>query len=190
MKIERNQKYFTIARYATMTIIISALAILAIFNFDKLTDRLSSVTAVTTPIIIGIFSAYILNSLMTRLENGMFGKWARSEKPAVRTRARVFALTVTMLFVLSVIILIIMLVLPQLIQNIVVLFDNLEGYIDSIHEFIDNISAKLPFLKELLGDPLDDLGEFLSGIWNSYSSQIMDFAGNIANGIMSVLDAM
>ncbi len=190
MKIERNQKYFTIARYATLTIIISALAILAIFNFDKLTDRLSSVTAVTTPIIIGIFSAYILNSLMTRLENGMFGKWARSEKPAVRTRARVFALTVTMLFVLSVIILIIMLVLPQLIQNIVVLFDNLEGYIDSIHGFIDNISAKLPFLKELLGDPLDDLGEFLSGIWSSYSTQIMDFAGNIANGVMSVLDAM
>lgn len=80
MKIERNQKYFTIARYATMTIIISALAILAIFNFDALTSRLSFITTVTTPIIIGIFAAYLLNPLMTRLENGMFGKWARSEK--------------------------------------------------------------------------------------------------------------
>ena len=190
MKIERNQKYFTIARYATMTIIISALAILAIFNFDELTGRLSSVTAVTTPIIIGIFSAYILNSLMTRLENGMFGKWARSEKPSDKTRARVFALTLTMLFILSVLILVIMLVIPQLMQNIVALFDNLDGYIGSIHKFIDNISAKLPFLRTLLGNPVDDLNEFLSNIWNSHSSQIMGFAGNIANGIMSVLDAM
>lgn len=190
MKIERNQKYFTIARYATMTIIISALAILAIFNFDELTGRLSSVTAVTTPIIIGIFSAYILNSLMTRLENGMFGKWARSEKPSDKTRARIFALTLTMLFILSVLILVIMLVIPQLMQNIVALFDNLDGYIGSIHKFIDNISAKLPFLRTLLGNPVDDLNEFLSNIWNSHSSQIMGFAGNIANGIMSVLDAM
>lgn len=190
MKIERNQKYFTIARYATMTIIISALAILAIFNFDELTGRLSSVTAVTTPIIIGIFSAYILNSLMTRLENGMFGKWARSEKPSDKTRARVFALTLTMLFILSVLILVIMLVIPQLMQNIVALFDNLDGYIGSIHKFIDNISAKLPFLRTLLGNPVDDLNEFLSGIWNSHSSEIMGFAGNIANGVMAVLDAM
>ena len=42
MKIERNQKYFTIARYATLTIVISALAILAIFNFDSLAERLSA----------------------------------------------------------------------------------------------------------------------------------------------------
>lgn len=190
MKIERNQKYFTIARYATLTIIISALAILAIFNFDALTSRLSFITTVTTPIIIGIFAAYLLNPLMTRLENGMFGKWARSEKRAARTRARAFALTLTMLFILSMIILLLMLVLPQLIQNIVLFFNNLNGYFDHIHEFIDNISKKVPFLKELLADPLDDLSEFLTGIWNNHSSEIMDFAGNIASGVMSVLDAM
>lgn len=190
MKIERNQKYFTIARYATMTIIISALAILAIFNFDELTSRLSVITTVTTPIIIGIFAAYLLNPLMTRLENGMFGKWASSEKKTARTRARACALTLTMLFILSMLILLVMLVLPQLIQNIVLLFNNLDNYIDHIHAFIDGISKKVPFLKDLLANPVDDLNEFLSGIWNNHSSQIMDFAGNIASGIMSVLDAM
>lgn len=190
MKIERNQKYFTIARYATMTIIISALAILAIFNFDELAKRLSSVTAVTTPIIIGVFSAYILNSLMMRLENGMFGKWARSGKPADKTRARAFALTLTMLFILSVIILMVMLVLPQLMQNIVALFDNRDLYFVNIRKFIDNISAKIPFLHELLGNPVNDLDEFLSNVWTSHSSEIMGFAGNLANGVISVLDAM
>lgn len=88
------------------------------------------------------------------------------------------------------IILLLMLVLPQLIQNIVLLFNNLDGYFDHIYTFIDNISKKVPFLKELLANPVDDLSEFLSGIWNNHSSEIMDFAGNIASGVMSMLDAM
>lgn len=190
MKIERNQKYFTIARYATMTIIISALAILAIFNFDALASRLSFITTVTTPIIIGVFAAYLLNPLMTRLENGMFGKWARSEKRSAQTRARACALTLTMLFILSMIILLLMLVLPQLIQNIVLLFNNLDGYFDHIYTFIDNISKKIPFIKTFLSDSVNDLNTFLSGIWNNHSSEIMDFAGNVADGMIKVLDAM
>ncbi len=190
MKIERNQKYFTIARYATMTIIISALAILAIFNFDALKDRLSFITTVTTPIIIGIFCAYLLNPLMIRLENGMFGKWARSPKQKDRTRARAFALTLTMLFVLAMLILLVMLMLPQLTQNIVALFNNLDVYTGQINEFIDKIAVKVPFLKEFLGNPINNLDNFLSSIWDSHSSQIMDFAGNIASGVISVLNAM
>lgn len=190
MKIERNQKYFTIARYATLTIVVSALVILAIMNFDDLASRISSITAVTTPIIIGIFCAYLLNPLMMRLENGMFGKWARSDKRSAQKRARAFALTMTMLFVLSVLILLVMLVLPQLINNLVVLFNNLDEYTKDVYAFIDKISAKVPFLKELLKNPVDDMDNWLSNIWDSHSEQIMGFAGNIASGVVSVLDAM
>lgn len=190
MKIERNQKYFTISRYAVITIVISALAIMVIFNFDSVTEKLSVITNVTTPIIIGIFCAYILNPLMVRLEKGMFGKWSRSEKRSDKTRARVLALTVTMLFVLSILILLVILVLPQLISNIVALFNNMDNYFDVIHGFIDKIAVKMPFLKGFLENPVDDLNNFLSNIWNNYSSQILGFAGNIASGIMTVLDAM
>ena len=164
MKIERNQKYFTISRYAVMTIVISALAIMVIFNFDSVTEKLSVITNVTTPIIIGIFCAYILNPLMVRLEKGMFGKWSRSEKRSDKTRARVLALTVTMLFVLSILILLVILVLPQLISNIVALFNNMDNYFDVIHGFIDKIAVKMPLLKGFLENPVDDLNTFISNI--------------------------
>lgn len=190
MKFERNQKYFTIARYATMTIIVSALAIFAIFNIERILERMSAITAVTTPIIIGIFSAYLLNPLMTRLENGMFGKLARSEKRSAQRRARAFALTLTMLFILSILILMVMLVLPQLINNIIALFDNMDEYMEHIRDFIDKVTAKVPFIQSLLNNPLDDFENFLANLWNDHSSQIMGFAGNIASGVMSVLDAM
>lgn len=190
MKFERNQKYFTISRYAVMTIVISALLIFVIFNFDALAERMSVITTVSTPIIIGIFAAYLLNPLMTRLENGMFGKWARSEKRSQQRRARAFALTLTMLFILSVLILMVMLVLPQLINNIIALFDNMEEYMEHMRNFIDKATAKVPFLQTLLSDPLNDFEKFLENIWNDHSTQIMGFAGNIASGVLSVLDAM
>lgn len=187
MKIERNQKYFTIARYAMFTIVASALAILAIFNFDELTRRLSFITTVAIPIIIGIFSAYILNPLMMYMENGWFGKWARSEKKSARTRARAFALTLTMLIVLAVLVLLIILVIPQLAQNIITLFDNFEGYLKHIRSFVEQ---KMPALKDVIGAPIDDLDNLLSNIWENHSSEVVGFAGNIASGIMSVLDGM
>ena len=67
MKINWNSKYFTIAFYALCTIVASELAILLIFNFDVVSEKLSGFAAVATPIIIGIFCAYLLNPLMMTL---------------------------------------------------------------------------------------------------------------------------
>lgn len=190
MKFEKNQKYFTIARYATMTIVISATIILAIFNIEVIVSKLSSFTSVATPIIIGIFSAYILNPLMKYLENGLFGKWARSEYRAVRTRARIFALTLTMIIVLAIITLLILLVLPQLVNNIVSFFDNFEHYAEQVHKFIDNLSAKIPFLGSMVGDTFDNFDNFISKLWEDNSKQILGFAANVASGVVVALDAM
>ena len=78
MNINWNRKYFTIAVYATCAVIVSAIAVMVIFNFDSVMDKLSVLGAVTTPIIIGIFCAYLLNPLMTRIETGPLKKLSDS----------------------------------------------------------------------------------------------------------------
>ena len=50
MNINRNRKYFTIAVYATCAVIVSAIAVMVIFNFDSVMAKLSVLGAVTTPI--------------------------------------------------------------------------------------------------------------------------------------------
>lgn len=70
MNINWNRKYLTIAVYATCAVIVSAIAVMVIFNFDSVMAKLSVLGAVTTPIIIGIFCAYLLNPLMTKIETG------------------------------------------------------------------------------------------------------------------------
>lgn len=190
MKFEKNQKYFTISRYATMTIVISAAIILAIVNIDDIASKLSFVTTVATPIIMGIFCAYILNPLMKYLENGLFGKWSRSDKKSYKTRARIFALTLTMIIVLAIITLLIILVLPQLVNNIISFFDNLDHYTGQVRKLIDNLTVKIPMLGALIGDSFDNFDKFLTDLWKDNSEQIVGFAANVASGVMTALDAM
>ncbi len=190
MKINWNSKYFTIAVYATLSVIVSALAIMLIFNFDKVSEKLAFFTTVATPLIIGVFCAYLLNPLMMKIENGLLGKWAGSENAKLRGRARAFSLTITMLAVLAALLLMILLVIPQLVTNIVAIFSNMEGYIATVRGFIVKISVDYPQLAEFLGNPLDDFTKFITGIWNQYSGELLGFAGNVANGVWTVIDTL
>ena len=190
MKINWNSKYFTIAFYALCTIVASELAMLLIFNFDAFSAKLSGFAAVATPIIIGIFCAYLLNPLMIKLENGAFRKWSHSVDRRLKARARVLSLVITMLIILGFLTMIIMLVIPQLVTNIIVIFNNMDGYIATVRNFLTDISEDNPTLAQFLDAPLNDFDKFIKGIWDQYSSQLLGFAQNVASGIWSVIDVL
>jgi predicted PurR-regulated permease PerM len=190
MKINWNTKYFTIAVYAVLATIVSAIAILIIFNFDEFLDKMSVIGAVLTPIVIGIFCAYLLNPLMMKFEKGVFRKLSSSDSAKKRGAARGISLTLTMVTVLAFFALIIIMVIPQLITNIISIFDNMDSYIDTLKSAIANISDRYPTLAEFLGNPLDDFSKFVSNMWSRYSGELLGFAGNVATGIWAVLDTL
>lgn len=190
MKINWNAKYFTIAVYALLTIIVGALAIMIIFNIEAVVEKLSVLTGIITPIIIGIFCAYLLNPLMVKLENGMFRKLSHSPEPKKKGLARVLALTLTMVIILAFLALIIILVIPQLVTNIIAIFNNMDSYIANVRDFIQDISKDHPEIAEFLGNPLDDFSKFISDLWTKYSAEFMNFAGNVAAGIWSVINML
>ena len=190
MKINWNSKYFTIAVYATLSVIVSSVAIMLIFNFEKVSEKLAFFTAVATPLIIGVFCAYLLNPLMMKIENGLFGKWAGSGSAKARGRARAFSLTITMLVVLAALLLMILLVIPQLVTNIVAIFNNMDSYVATAHGFITKIAGDYPQIAEFLGNPLDDFNNFIKGIWDQYSGELLGFAGNVASGVWAVIDTL
>ncbi len=190
MKINWNAKYFTIAVYALLTIIVGAIAVMVIFNIDAVVEKLSVLTGIITPIIIGIFCAYLLNPLMVKLENGMFRKLSHSQEPKKKGLARVLALTLTMVIILAFLALIIILVIPQLVTNIIAIFSNMDSYIANVRDFIQDISEDHPEIAEFLGNPLDDFSKFISDLWTKYSAEFMNFAGNVAAGIWSVINML
>ncbi len=190
MNINWNRKYLTIAVYATCAVIVSAIAIMIIFNFDTVMSKLSVLGAVATPIIIGIFCAYLLNPLMTRIETGPFKKLSGSPDKKKRGKARALSLTLTMLVVLVILGLVVIMVIPQLIENLIVIFSNMESYINTIKDWINKIFEDNQTLVEFLGNPLDDFSKLVGNIWRQYSAELMSFAGNVAATVWAVIDTM
>lgn len=190
MKINWNSKYFTIAIYATGSVIVSALVIMLVVNLDDVIQKLSLFTTVTTPIIIGIFCAYLLNPMMIKFEDGIFGRWSRSENPKTRSRVRGLSLTMTIIVVLAALTLIIVLVIPQLVTNVISIFNNMDSYIATARNFINKIFEDNPQLAAFFNNPLNDFSKFISKIWSEYSEKLLEFAGNVASGIWTVMDTL
>lgn len=190
MKINWNSKYLTIAAYAAGTIVVSALVIMAFVRMDAVSEKINGFTAIATPIIIGIFCAYLLNPLMMKFERGLFKKWLSSDAPKLKSRARLLSLTLTMVVVLAALVLIIILVIPQLVTNIITVFSNMDSYIATIQDFLNKIAKDNPSLAAFLDNPLEDLSKFFTDLWDKYSGELMSFAGNIASGIWATFDAL
>ncbi len=190
MKINWNSKYLTISAYAAGTVVVSALIIMTVAKFDDVSEKLNGFTAVATPIIIGIFCAYLLNPLMMKFERGLFKKWSGSEDPKLKSRARILSLTITMVVVLAALVFIIIMVIPQLITNIVTIFSNMDTYIANVQDFLNKIAKDNPNLAAFLDNPLEDMSKFFNDLWTKYSGELLNFAGNIASGIWTVFDAL
>lgn len=190
MKLNWNHKYFTIAAYSTGAVIVSALAIMIIFNFEMVMSKLSVLGNAALPVIIGIFLAYLLNPLMMTFEKRIFRKWSSSEDKKKQGRARAISLTLTMLVVVLAFVLIIALVIPQLIQNIITIFSNMDSYVATVRDFLNRTLQDYPVVLEFIGNPLDDFTKLIGDIWQSYSDELLGFAGNVASGVWSVLSAM
>ena len=177
-------------RDRTCAVIISAIAVMIIFNFDSVMSKLSTFGAIINPIIIGIFCAYLLNPLMTKIETGMLKKLSSSPEKKKRGKARALALTMTMLIVVLVLALVIIMVIPQLADNIVTIFGNTDTYINTIKDWLNEIFEDHPEIIEFLGNPLDDFNAFIGKIWNQYSNELVGIAGNVASMVWAILDTM
>lgn len=81
MKINWNRKYNTIAVYTLIVIAVAALFIVFLFNFKEVQDFLSKFNGVVAPAVIGVIIAYILNPLMTYIENKFFRKFKEQTPP-------------------------------------------------------------------------------------------------------------
>lgn len=190
MNINWNRKYLTIAVYATGAVIVSAIAIMVIFNFDSVMSKLSVLGAIVNPIIIGIFCAYLLNPLMTKIENGLFRKLSSSKNKKDRSKARGFSLTITMLAVILVLSLVIIMVIPQLVGNLTSIFGKMDTYIATIKNWLNEIFEDNQDLIKFFGNPLDKFNTFIGNIWDQYSTELMGIAGNVAATVWAVLDTM
>lgn len=160
-----NKKYLSISLYALGTIAVGILLAAFFFRFGEIRAASAEITAVLRPITVALILSYFCNPLMKLGERYVFG-WLR-RYPRLRGRfRRVLALLLSYFAILLVIAAMLLLTIPEIVNNYESLITNLTnfvligvGWVDSILDLanMDSISAMITENAHLLLDMAADL---------------------------------
>ena len=125
-----NQKWYNNA----VAIVIGVVTYVALTHLKEISAALRGVGSFFEAVLIGCVIAYLVNPLAVILEENIF---SGVRKKNVRWMLSVF---VAMLAVLSVIVVLFIMLIPQLIESIALLVSNMDGYINSLSELIQGLN--------------------------------------------------
>ena len=188
MKIVWNKKYTTIAVYAIIVLVCSALLALAAAYLPSVASSLGSVLSVVKPVIYGLVFAYILNPLNKVLEKRAL-KFL-SKKKDHRKAQRVCAMVLTYLITLILIVLFVYAVVPQTARSVTDLSLKIRDNIPRVEEWVSDTLSSSNFLRSQVNRLEDVLSEVMNKSLDivqwlvSYAMSIVVETTNILIGLI------
>jgi predicted PurR-regulated permease PerM len=165
-----NQKYFK----ALAVILASILFFVTISNISNVSNAISKIISVFSPLILGLCIAFVVNLPLRYLEERIFGKLTRKNGKVWSKLKRPLCLTLSVLFLLSIITVLLSFVVPELIRTgqkfFIALPSAMEGVTATLNSILDKVH-----LREVFPDLQID--------WNSISSWALDILNNHSNTI-------
>ena len=122
MKVQTNKKYTTIAFYAVIVIAINVLLVVAVFKFNTILKLISTLVSALTPVIVGLVIAFLINPIMVNFEKLFRNKVVKN--PAKKKLTRACSVTVASLVFLGIVVGLTYVVVPELINSIIDIFNN------------------------------------------------------------------
>ena len=161
MKIDWNRKYTTIATYSFIVACAVIVFYLGISQMGIVLGKISGAIVILQPFIIGFSIAYILNFILKFFERIIFSFEFMKKLELKHNSKRAIGLIVTYLASFFVCYLFIKFVLPQLIDSVVGLINDIPMYINETSKFIDETLLKLNIDKQYLDLINDNFNRFI-----------------------------
>ena len=165
-----NQKYLKFLA----VILASILFFVIISNISTVSDSISKLLGVFSPLILGLCIAFVVNLPLRFLEERVFGKLTRKNGKVWSKLKRPICLTLSVLFLLSVITVFLSFVVPELVRTGEKFFTALPSAMENVSATIDSVLEKL-HLKSIFPDLTID--------WKSISAWALDMIDNHSNSI-------
>ena len=165
MKFKWDKSYFGIGLTAFIVIACSILFYLVINRFDVIAGGFNLVIRILMPMIMAFVIAYLLNPLLNFFEHTCFKKIQPQLKYSKIRRA----ISVTSTFILVILLLtgFFWLLIPQLVDSVTSLVNQIPGYLDSAKNFMDGLLRDNKALAEWFGA---DLSQFFTDLKDEYSA--------------------
>ncbi|NME83440.1 AI-2E family transporter [Clostridium sp. SM-530-WT-3G] len=171
MKIEWNNKYTTIAAYVFIVACAVILFYLSLSQLGIVLSKISGAIGIFEPFIMGFSIAYILNFVLKFFENKVISDSVCKKLGLKSKSRRIISLLITYVTTFFVIYLFIMFVLPQLMESLIGLANDIPMYINETTRFINETLTNLNLGKENM--------ELINENFNKYIEYMIKFASNL-----------
>lgn len=152
----------------------TALLVLGVIYFESIFQYLGELLNIIQPFIIGFILAFIFNIPMKFFEK----KLAIQNKK----KRRVVSAILSVLLILLVLLLVVMVVVPQVIENVRTLIDNLPSIFAQAEKWLNYVFEEI----RLSPDLLDKINEFQTRFAQTFISTLTAWAPNIASSVSHI----
>lgn len=158
-----------------------ALLILGIINLDKILALISTLFEILKPFIIGFILAFILNIPM---------KWFIKKLPIQNDKnKKLIAALLSILLIFSILFVVIMIVLPQVIENIRLMIDNLPSTLKQVQSWIEYVSMQIDISQDVITQIESMINDVSANLPQKLSSLVPDIAimvGHFTTGVINI----
>ena len=184
MKINWNTKYTTIAVYSFIVLSSVMLFYLSISQIGELKNRIDNIIKVLQPFIIGFTIAYLLNFILDFYQNKFFeNKIVKKVRIKSTKQISILLTYITLFFIIG---LFVKFVLPQLIDSIVGLANDIPLYINSTSRYFYELLQGLNINEEYSAKILENFNGFLDFVIKFTTNLIPILGGLIGKIAASV----
>lgn len=185
MKVDWNSKYTTIAVYTIITFAVCLLLVITAVNFPVVIGGLKAALDTISPVIWGIAIAYLLNPIMIFCEKG-FKRIIERKKPHPRI-CRGLSTFFAIVFGLATISALIAIIVPQVLDSIMNIFNNAQNYMNNIYKWVNTTLAEYPEIVSYINNQLDSIQSAVISAINNLIPKVGDWAVKIKDGAVGVI---
>lgn len=158
-------------RKIMILIVFTIIIFLCLQNVDKVFGTLKSFSGLLSPFILGGCIAFIMNVPMRLIERNLFrgNRGGKFKRPV--------SILLTLVFILGIIFIVTFIIFPELGKTVVILLDNIPGYMKNLQKSVTKLVEDNP-----------EMQEYVAGIeldWNTIGNNILKYVQDFSTTVFS-----
>ncbi|MBE6948488.1 MAG: AI-2E family transporter [Ruminococcaceae bacterium] len=156
-------------------------------NLTSVWTAIKTIAGFFTPVIVGLCVAFVLNILLSGLENHVFAFMKRSKRKFVRKLCRPVSLILTLLITLGIIVVFIVGIIPELVDLFTSLSETIPKLAGDLMEWIEGLMDKFNIAVDILPNYTIDWERLFDTIIDFLTNSSGDLVGGAVNVTTSIL---
>ena len=156
-------------------------------NVDVIISIFNKIITVIFPFILGIVLAYILNILMTKIEKLLKKKIKNKKIPY-----RVISISLSLIILIIIILFIAFMLIPELIENIELLIQNIPTLIGKIETWTLNILSEYPDIQQEINNIFKEasVSNIIMTLLNYLLNSSISFVSSLVSSIITIFTSL